>query len=102
MRFSPSVFAGAFCCAYACAFALNAPLFMYYPLHAQVSMGNRLLQGVGPAMAWYGLMASAGIVSTVLAVVVPERAATPLRGYLWLFPCGAMLVATFLLRKLFL
>ena len=101
-RFSPSLFAVAFCCAYACAFAFDAPLFVYYPLHGEVSMGHPLLQGIGPAMAWYGLLASAGIAATVLAFVIPERASAPLRGYLWLFPCAAMLVSAFLLRTLFL
>jgi hypothetical protein len=102
MRFSPSVFAVAFCCAYIYVFAANEPLFLYYPLHGQFTWGHQLLKGSGPAMAWYGLMASAGIVSTVLALVIPERAIGRLRGYLWLFPCAAMLASVFLLRKLFL
>ena len=92
----------AFCCTYICVFALDRPLFRYYPLHGNFSWGKQSLQGIGPAMAWYGLMANASIAATLLAVCVPDRATDRLfRNYLWLFPCGAMLACVFLLRKLF-
>jgi hypothetical protein len=47
--------------------ALNRPLFLYYPLHGDLIWGQPLT-GIGPAMAWYGLMADAIIIATVLAV----------------------------------
>jgi hypothetical protein len=81
---------------------MDRPLFRYYPLHGDFSWGQQALRGVGPAMAWYGLMANAGIAATVLAICIPDRATDRLlRNYLWLFPCAAMLVCVFLLRKLF-
>jgi hypothetical protein len=113
-RFAPAVFMVAFCFAYACVFAMNWPLFSYYPLHGQFTWGHHVLQGVpagdvtaaaapvGPAMAWYGLMASAGIAAALVALIVPDRAIDRvLRNYLWLFPCAAMLTCVFLLRHFF-
>jgi hypothetical protein len=108
-RFAPAVFMVAFCFAYAGVFAMNWPLFSYYPLHDQYTWGHHALQGVpaaaapvGPAMAWYGLMTSAGIMASVAAVIVPDRAIDKvLRNYLWLFPCAAMLTCVFLLRHFF-
>jgi hypothetical protein len=103
LRLSPSVFIVAFCCVYVCVFALDWPLFRYYPLHGDFGWGMYPpLQGVGPVMVWYGLIADAGIAATLLAFCVPDRAIDRLLGnYLWLFPCGAMLACVFLLRKLF-
>ena len=101
-RFAPAVFMVAFCFAYACVFAMNWPLFSYYPLHGQFTWGHHALQGMGPAMAWYGLMASAGIAAALVALIVPDRAIDRvLRNYLWLFPCAAMLTCVFLLRHFF-
>lgn len=102
LRFSPGVFLAAFCCAYAVVFALDLPLFRYYPLPGELTWGLVALQDAGPAMAWYGLVASAAIVAAPIAVLVPDRIADRLlRGYLWLFPVALMLVCVFLLRKLF-
>ncbi len=57
---------------------------------------------VGPAMAWYGLMADAGIAALILALAIPDRLLDrALRNYLWLFPGGAMLVCVYLLRVFF-
>jgi hypothetical protein len=102
LRFAPSIFEVAFCCAYICAFAWDWPLFRYYPLHGNISWGKQALTGAGPAMAWYGLLANAGIVATLLAISVPDHATERiLRDYLWLIPCGAMLACVFFLRKFF-
>jgi hypothetical protein len=82
---------------------MDWPLFRYYPLHGDISWGRQALQGIGPAMAWYGLMANAGIVATLLAICIPDRAVDKLlRNYLWLFPVGAMLACIFLLRRFFI
>lgn len=102
LRISPIAFMLAFCCTYAFVFAKNWPLFLYYPLHGDFNWGFRLTKGIGPAIAWYGLMADAGIVAAVAAVCIPSRAFNALRNFLWIFPIGAMLVAVFLLRRLFI
>jgi len=103
LRFSPPAFTIAFCCTYAIVFAKNWPLFLYYPLHGNfVVWGQPTLKNDGPAMAWYGLMANAGIVALLAAIFVPARLVDlPLRRYAWLFPVGAMVVCVFLLRHLF-
>lgn len=102
-RLSSPVFTIAFCCTYAVAFALNCPLFLYYPLHGDFSWGWQVLQGVGPAMVWYGFIADAVIVGLVAAMCLPSLAVgSRLRNYLWLFPCAAMLACVFFLRHFFI
>ena len=102
VRFSASVFLIVFCCAYVLAFALDYPLFRYYPVHGNFSWGKSPLIGAGPAMAWYGLLANAAIASTVLAICIPDKTIGHLfRNYLWLFPCVAMLASVILLRNFF-
>jgi hypothetical protein len=100
--FAPATFMMVFCCAYAFVFAMDWPLFRYYPLHDDFNWGPRVQKGVGPAVAWYGLMCSAGIVAFFAAICVPDRAVDALfRNYLWAFPCAAMLICLFLLRHFF-
>jgi len=90
-----------FCCAYGFVFAMNWPLFIYYPLHGNFFWGPRAHTGLGPGMVWYGLMGSAGLVALLAALVIPERVAERTLGsYIWLFPVAAVLVYIFLLRQL--
>jgi hypothetical protein len=99
---SPPAFLVAFCCTYAGLLAKNWPLFLYYPLHGDFFWGHQLAKGIGPAMAWYGLMASAGLVALGVSICVPPRLSAALfRNYLWIFPIAAMLIAVFVLRRLF-
>lgn len=101
-RFAPAIFMIVFCCVYAFVFAMDWPLFRYYPLHGDFNWGPRYIKGVGPAMAWYGLLSSAGIVALLASMVVPDGPAQKLlRGFLWAFPCGAMLTCVFLVRQFF-
>lgn len=101
-RFSSAIFMVVFSFAYAFAFAMNWPMFLYYPLHGDFNWGPRLNSGLGPGIAWYGLMASAGAVAAAAAVLLPDRAIPRmLRNYLWVFPCGAILTCAYLLRLLF-
>lgn len=99
--FSPAIFSVAFCCAYAAAFALNLPLFLYYPLHGDWTWGLRPLSAAGPAMAWYGLMADAGLAGALTAIAVPDRALAAVGNRVWPFACAAMLTCGFLLRHFF-
>ena len=102
-RFSPATFAVVFSSAYALAFWFNKPLFLYYPLHGDVTFGAVALKDAGPAMAWYGLMADALIAASLLSVLIPDRVTDRLlRNYLWLFPSAAMLVCVYLLRNFLL
>jgi hypothetical protein len=100
--FSAPVFSVAFCAAYVAAFALNAPLFSYYPLPGTFVWGGRVLPDAGPSMAWYGLMATAAAVALPLAAVLPERwILARVRRGLWLVPCAAILACAWLLRHFF-
>ncbi len=100
--FSAAIFSLAFCIAYVAAFALNAPLFSYYPLPGTFTWGSRALADAGPSMAWYGLMSTAAAIALPLAVLVPERwLLGRVRAGLWLVPCGAMLACAWLLRHFF-
>ena len=102
LRFGPTTFAIVFCCAYAVVFAMNSPLFLYYPLHGEFRWELQVMKGAGPAMAWYGLMAKAAIVAVVTAICVPDRVLDKMfRNFVWLFPAATMLVCVFLLRQLF-
>jgi hypothetical protein len=102
LGFAPATFSITFCCAYVGVFAMNWPLFLYYPLHGDWSFGPHVVKGIGPAMAWYGLMVDAGVVAVLTAFCVPDRAVKKaFRGYLWLFPCGAIGACVFLLRHFF-
>jgi hypothetical protein len=101
-RFSPTVFAIAFCGTYIAVFALDSPLFRYYPLHGDFHWGRGELTGAGPGITWFGMLAASGIVALLLAVCIPEHAADKLfRNKVWLFACAAMLCSVFLLRRLF-
>ena len=102
IQISPAAFTIAFCCTYALVFAMNRPLFLYYPLHGNFNWGAHVTKGIGPAIAWYGLMADAGIVALLAALCVPSRVLNSTHNYVWVFPVGAMLVAVFLLRRLFM
>jgi hypothetical protein len=102
LGFSPATFLVAFCVLYALVFFLDFPMFRYYPLHGDFNWGKAVLKGVGPAMAWYGMMANATLGALLLAIVVPDRVLEPgLRNFLWLFPLATMLVCAFLLRHFF-
>ncbi len=102
LRFSPAAFLVVFCVAYIVVFAKDWPLFHYYPLHGNWTWGPQRLPDAGPPMAWYGLMANAGIAATLAALVVPDALVLRwLRNRLWLFPVGAMAACVFLLRQFF-
>jgi len=102
LRFAPVTFSIIFCCAYVAAFARNLPLFLYYPVHGNVSFGPVLVKGLGPAMAWYGLMVDAAVVAAIAAFCVPDRLMKGiLRNYLWTVPCVAIGACVFLLRQFF-
>lgn len=101
-RFSPSTFLIVFSCAYTFVLAKDWPLFRYYPLHGNLKWGGGSLVGAGPAMAWYGLLCSAIPVALLASISVKERVTQrALGGFIWLFPCAAMLACVFLLRMLF-
>lgn len=99
----PVTFASVYCVAYVAALAFHWPLFVYYPLVSEFSWGRGSIPDSGPAMAWYGIMATAALVALPLSVVVADGWITArLRGKLWLIPLVAMLACVYLMKAFFL
>ena len=100
---SPVAFSVAYCIAYIVVLSVDLPLFKYYPQTGQFSWGAHGLQGVGPGMAWYGLMAYAAIAGVLVGLVDrDDRLAGLLRNRLWLFLFAAMLGCLYLMKHFFL
>ena len=71
--FSPRIFALVFGLVYTYDIVFNVPLFRYYPLVNQFSMGDIPGNTNGPAMSWYGWMGYAFLAALVLSAVIPKR-----------------------------
>lgn len=102
IRFSRVWFSIGFCIAYVALFALDRPLFRYYPLTGRWSL-YPLADDPGPAMQWYGLVAGAAIAGGVMALVLSDRQ-LPDRVLRWvaLVPLFAMTACLYLLRDFFI
>jgi hypothetical protein len=97
------VFAVVYSLTYALAVWKNYALFTYHPALNEFGIGVEKPKD-GPAMYWYGWMATAGIVASlagVAAALVPAaRRLSP--ALAWIVPLGAMLFFAWLLRGYFL
>lgn len=71
--FSARVFTLIFALSYSAAVYFGYPLFRYYPLVARFSLHDLVDGSLGPAMSWYGWIASAAIPAVVAAAIVPRR-----------------------------
>ena len=70
-----TAFSAAFCGAYAWALATQHPLFLYYPLHGDFRWGMQPLisfDASGPAMTWYGIVATAGKAILLASPGIPQ------------------------------
>jgi hypothetical protein len=99
------VFAVVYAVAYAVAVWKNYALFTYHPVPGTIGMGVEKAQD-GPAMYWYGWMATATIAALgacLIACLVPERLAKRVwSGWSWVVPLGVLLFFAYLLRGYFL
>lgn len=103
------VFAIVFAVAYAVAYAVsvhnNYALFTYHPALNEFGVGVQKPKD-GPAMYWYGWLATAGIVASVaglLACYLPQRLTSRLRpSFSWAVPLAVMVFFAYLLRGYFL
>jgi hypothetical protein len=90
---------------YALAVWQNYALFTYHPALNEFGFGVQKPKD-GPAMYWYGWLATAGIAASIAgfaACLVPDTAARRLwPGLAWLVPLCAMLFFAWLLRGYFL
>ncbi len=86
---------------YIVVFAYDLSLFLYYPLPGRFSLAP-LGADAGPAMHWYGMMASAAVAGLAAGVVLRDRwIPAALLSWLWLAPLAAMLASAYLLRQFF-
>jgi hypothetical protein len=91
--------------AYLIAMEKNYALFTYHPALEEFGLLVERPKE-GPAMYWYGWMATAGIVALVaglIACFVPERVTKRLwSGWSWAVPVAVMFVLGYLLRGYFI
>jgi hypothetical protein len=99
------VFAVAYAVAYVASVLNNYALFTYHPAIGEFGLGVQKGRD-GPAMYWYGWMATSGIVACVagaLAAVLPESATRRLGpSATWVVALLAMAVLAWDLRQFFL
>ena len=99
------VFAVVYALAYLVAVEKNWALVTYHPQLAEFGFGVQKAKD-GPAMYWYGWLATAGIIAGAagsLAALLPERATRFLGPALtWVVPLCAMLAFGWMLRGFFL
>ena len=100
-----TLFAAVYAVVYVVAVENNYALFTYHPVLNQFAF---LVEApkTGPAMYWYGWMATAGIAAFVVGViasVVPEGVMKFLwSSWSWVVPLTVMLVVSYLLRDFFI
>jgi len=102
------VFAIVFAVVYAVTYALavwkNLALFTYHPAIYEWGLGVQKAKD-GPAMYWYGWMATSAIVASIAGVLASLLPAAVQRrlwpGLAWLVPLCAMLFFAWLLRGYF-
>jgi phosphoglycerol transferase MdoB-like AlkP superfamily enzyme len=100
-----TVFAVVYAVAYVVAVENNYALFTYHPALEEFGFLVERPKD-GPAMYWYGWMATAGIIAFAAAAVaslIPERAAEGLwSGLAWAVPVAMMVVFSYLLSGFFM
>jgi hypothetical protein len=98
------VFAIVYAIAYVIAVEKNYALFTYHPALGEFGLLVERPKE-GPAMYWYGWMATAGIAALVaglIACLIPERIAKRLwSGWSWAVPVAVIIVFSYLLRGYF-
>ena len=103
--FLPLVFGVAYALAYVTAVWKNVALFTYHPIAGTVGFGVEKPQD-GPAMYWFGWMATAAIVAfgaCAIAALIPSRyASRPPTAWGWAVPVAVLVFFTYLLRGYFL
>ena len=99
------VFAVVYAAAYVIAVWKNYALFTYHPVPGTLGLGVEKPQD-GPAMYWYGWIATAGIAALgacLIACLVAKRMAERLwSGWSWVVPLGVLFFFAYLLRNYFL
>jgi hypothetical protein len=99
------VFAVVFAIAYTVCVDANYALFTYHPVLNEFGLGVQQPKE-GPAMYWYGWMATAAIVAAAAGIVarlLPDSVTRRIwAGLVWLVPLAMMAVFAYILRGYFL
>jgi hypothetical protein len=99
------VFGVAYAVAYVVAVWKNIALFTYHPVAGTLAFGVEKPQD-GPAMYWFGWMATAAIVALAacaIAALVPSRHANrAASAWAWAVPVAVLVSFAYLLRGYFL
>jgi hypothetical protein len=99
------VFAVVYAVVYVIAVANNYALFTYHPAIYEFGAGTQAPKD-GPAMYWYGWIATSGIAALVAGIIacwLPARLTKRLwSGWSWAIPLGVLVVFGYLLRNYFL
>ena len=99
------VFAVVFAVTYAIAVEQNYALFTYHPAVGDFGAGVQQPKD-GPAMYWYGWLATSSIVAFVAGVATSWLPAGLVQrlwsGWTWVIPIGVMIAFCYLLRNFFL
>jgi hypothetical protein len=90
-----------FCVAYVPILVFDWPIFVYYPQGMHIHLRERATEA-GPAMHWYGLVASAAIAGGITSLLcrlswLPKRVVP----WLWVAPVATMLAIVIYLRQYF-
>lgn len=99
------VFAIVFALVYVIAVEMNYALFTYHPAVGEFGVGVQQPKD-GPAMYWYGWLATAGIAAFIAGVAASWLPASLVKrlwsGWTWVIPVGVMVAFCYLLRNFFL
>ena len=98
-----NIFSIVFGIAYGICFYFNYALFRYYPQVGTFQFRGEPAQGSGPPIFWYGWMATAAVVSALVALVVPRRWAGRMwHGWVWIIPAAVILTILFYEKRWFI
>ena len=76
--------------------------FMYYPLVNEFHLSSQP-PAAGPPILWYGWLATAAVISGILALLVPPRLTERLwHGWYWIVPAATLTVIFVYERRWFL
>ena len=99
------VFSVVFAVAYVIVVEANYALFTYHPAVGEFGLWVQAPKD-GPAMYWYGWLATSGIIAFIagaVAALLPENVARKLwPGWAWVVPVVVMVAFCYLLRDFFL
>lgn len=102
LRFT-AVFGATFAILYVVAMEMNIAAFTYHPRLMEFGLGTESVRS-GPAMYWYGWVATSaigGLVLGAVAWILPVRAPRLWYALGWLLPLGGMIAAVYFMIPFF-